>query len=651
MAHPRVAVLVALAMLVVPATALAGDDHTSANVQGITIENDEQHETRIELPVQGGPEEVGAWNDPYEAEIPAVNLAVLPGGQLIYYDGVEADPDEDGPTELHFIHEAEPQRAESRVADVEEDGLVVEQPSPADGGAFDLFCSGTTVTPEGLAIAPGATDWYTLDQDAPDNLYTPLKGLDQTMVFQPDPVQGDDWVEGPAMEDARWYPSALQLPDGDTLVASGIQTLFYPNTYSTLLERLDPDALDQGYETIDPSIEVANGVQVDQNVLPETPETGFAPADETHQGLPNLPMYPRLHVIPGGPHEGEVLYPANGDVWAPFGYHPGQEVFSHFQTLDPDTGTWEVHERAEVTHRNLGSVVPLMVDADEPEPRYLSFGGTFQQSAIATPTAEIVDASGEQITSSMTDAMEFPRWSVNGVLLPDGSVVAVGGSTYDNVLAYGSPNVGPLNAERFVPSEDGTDGEWERLPGMQDTRAYHSSAVLLPDARVAVGGHVPLPAFHDAQRSNGNAQPNDSTIQTYEPAYLHHGDESRPAIQTEGFEADLPGAATEALELPADEAEVTIEVEDAEHGLDSLVLVRPSAASHQYNADQLGVELTVTDTDIVEDGSGTVTFETPSDLALPPGHYMLFANEDTPEQVYPSKAAWVALGDEVGLDG
>jgi hypothetical protein len=649
MSRRALALVVALAMLVVPAQAIASDGHNGAEIQGTTVENDEQHETRIQLPVDGGPQDVGTWNDPVEAEIPAVNLALLPGGKLLYYDGVEADQDQDGATDLHFIWNATPKKAESRVAEFTDDGeLAVERPSPVDGGTFDLFCSGTTISPESLAVAPGATEWYTLDQPAPENLYTPLKGMDQTMIFQPDPLGDEDWVEGPDMGDARWYPSALQLPDGDTLVASGIQTLFYPNTYSTLLETYDPDQPADGWQPIDASIEVADGVDVPANAIPEPAETGLAPVDETHRSVPNLPMYPRLHVIPAGPHEGEVLYTANGDAWAPFGWHPGEEVWSYMQTLDTQTGTWEVHERAEIGHRNIGTVVPLMFDAENPEPRYLSLGGTFQQSGVATPTSEIVDASGETVTSELTDSMTFPRWSVNGVLLPDGSVVALGGSTYDNVLAYGAPSVGPLNAERFVPSEDG-GGEWELLPGMEDVRAYHSTAVLLPDASVAVAGHVPLPAFHDAQRSTlGNPQPNDTTIETYEPAYLHHGDETRPEIRTAGFQNDLPGEAN-ALAIPDDRQEVTVHLDNVEHGLDSLVLVRPGAATHQYNADQLGVELDVVDQDL-QGGSGTVTFEAPHDLAIPPGHYMLFANEDTPDNVYPSEAAWVALGDEVSLD-
>jgi hypothetical protein len=634
-------------MLTVPASAIAGDGHNAIEAEGVAVENDDQHETSIALPADPG---TGSWGPELDGEVPAVNLAVLPGGQILYYSGVEADESEDEATDLHFIWNATPIQGRSRVATIDGDSMSVATPTPASGGYYDLFCSGTTVTPEGLTLAPGATEYYTLDDEPPANLLTPLKGWNQTLLFPLDPVGDDDrdWIQGPDMADDRWYPSALQLPDGDTLVASGIQTLFYPHTYSTKLETFDPDEPAKGWETMDTSFRVGPAT-VDQNLAPE-PDTGVQLADETHQGLPNLPMYPRLHVIPSGPNAGEVLYTSNGDSWGPFGHHPTQAAWGHFQTLDPDYGEWELHPRSNVGHRHLGTTVPMMVDAEDPEPRYLSFGGTIQQSTAATPTTEIVDASGEIVTSQPTDPMTIPRWSVNGVLLPDGSALAIGGSTYDNVVAYGSPTVGPLNVERFVPNEDGTGGVWEMGPAMESLRAYHSTAVLLPDGRVLVGGHVPLPAFHDAQRSNGNAQPTDETFQIYEPGYLDRPDETRPSVSVDASAeaaVDLPGGT--ALHVPEDQATFTLSVDGLEHGLDSVVLRKPGATTHQYNADQLGVEANVVDTDLT-DGSGTVTVEAPHDLAIPPGHYMTFVNEDTPEGTYPSKAAWVALGDDVTGD-
>lgn len=669
-------VLVAALMLLVPVMpAFAGDGVTTVSQSGVEVTNNEHHETEIALPAEGGPEEKGRWLGPIEGEAPAVNLALLPGGKLLYYSGVEANESKDGATDLHFMWEAAPIQGRSRVLNLSEltyteDGVLagpgaVTTPTPSDGGYLDVFCSGTSITPEGTAVAPGATTYHTIDE-ADDSTGSfskaPVHGWNQSMLFPNDPVddESDDWIRGPDMSVHRWYPSALQLPDGDTLVVSGIRALFWPQTYNTLLETFDSDAPDDGWEDIEPSFKVADGVTIPQrtlNALSESDnnmtDTGAAFVDETHQGIPNVPMYPRLHVVPDGPHKGKVLYGSNGDVWGPFGHHPNQELFSHFQTLDTQYGTWEFHARSNAGTRNLGTTVPLMEDAtdDDAEAKFLSFGGTLQQSLQATATTEIIDASGDLITSTLTDPMEFPRWTVNGVLLPDGSVLSIGGSTYDNVLMHGSPNVAPLNIERFVPNEDQSGGEWERLPAMNSSRAYHSTALLLPDGRVIVGGHVPLPAFHHHQRTTlGNSQPRDSTFEIYEPPYLHHEDETRPEIQ-DPVADDLPRSNGEPIRLADFGESVELTVENLEKGIDSITLMRPGSATHQYTADQFGIELD--HTVLQEDGDEKtiqVDIPTKSQLEVPPGHYLLFVNEDADDGIYPSEAAWLGLGEDVAGD-
>ncbi len=653
----RSIILITACLLVAPALVSSAAAHAGTPETELPqVQDNEYQERGILLPTQGGPEDIGQILDPIEGEVAAVSLAVLPGGDLLYYSGAEADQTRDGPTDLHFISQAHPKPAESRVMSLDtvtEDHVQydVRTPTPSHGGPADIFCSGITLMSNGNALAPGATHWHTLDEDPPNNLYTPLKGGEQTLLYDPaheDAAPGDQggsWHQTDDMAQPRWYPSALQLPSGDALVASGVQTLFFPNTYNTLLETFDPTTETWTVHD-DIGLEIADGATVPQNTLPQTPNTGLAFIDETHQGLPNLPMYPRLHVLPGGPHQGDVLYAANGDVWAPFGHHPNQPLFGHMQTLDLDEGHWTLHETSPFNLRNLGASVPLMVDAENPEPRYLSFGGTLHQSTLATDTAEIIDASQDTVTSHPTDSMDLPRWTANGVLLPDGSVIAAGGSVFDNVMAFSAPTMGPLNLERFVPDETGTDGEWERLPGMEDVRAYHSSAVLLDDGRVLLGGHVPLPAFHDAQRTHMNPQHVDTTFEIYEPAYLHHEDEDRPRILVSELGPRNPAHA------PAEDASVdltasfgdTIEVpvENLDEGLDSVVLMKPGSATHQFTADQMGITVSAS---VVDQGQGASVVEveipSPEQASLVPGAYMLFVNEDAGEGVFPSKAAWL----------
>ena len=71
--------------------------------------------------------------------------------------------------------------------------------------------------------------------------------------------------------------------------------------------------------------------------------------------------------------------------------------------------------------------------------------------------------------------MAFPRYQHNLLVLPDGPVFAVGGST----IIDQSSHSGTLAAEIWNPITE----TWSSLASMRDPRMYHSTAVLLPDGR------------------------------------------------------------------------------------------------------------------------------------------------------------------------
>ncbi len=589
-------------------------------------------ETTVTLATSSNdPSDIGQLLGPFEGEEPMVNLAVLPGGRIMYYSGIESDQDGDGDTDLQFMWQSHPEQGKSRLMDltVNEDGeavYTIQTPNPEDGGHHDLFCSGTTVAPDGTVVTTGATEYHTLDDDFPENTYAPLLGMDQTLLF--DSEGAGTWTQGPDMDANRWYPSAIQLPDGRTMVLSGIDTLFMPQTHNSLVETFDPAEPEAGWTSMDTSIA---GLDTDGS-LDDAPETGIRWIDNIHDEVPNLPMYPRVFVVPSGPHEGEVFYSTAGDYWGPFGEHPVEGIWNNLQTLDTETGEWTLHGPSVFGGRQLGTTVPLIYDhADDYAAHYLTFGGTLQRVLTATSTAEIVDASGEELTKDAVEPMHLPRWSHNGVLLPDGSVLAVGGSTFDNVVMHGAPTMSPHNLERYIPGdEDPAEGHWELLAPLENPRAYHSSSALLPDGRVLIGGHVPLPAFHHQQRENGNPQPYDSTFELYEPPYLHL-DGTRPVITAEGFEDEAYGGT---IDVPVENLEGSAEV----------VLIRPGATTHGFDADQRGVSLEITKR--VDNPTETVlTVQLPPNANVaPPGSYMLFVNEDVDGEAMPSEAAWLEIG-------
>ena len=140
---------------------------------------------------------------------------------------------------------------------------------------------------------------------------------------------------------------------------------------------------------------------------------------------------------------------------------------------------------------------------------------------------------------------------------------------------------------------------------------YHSSAVLLPDGRVVVGGG----------EASGRLR-----AQVYSPPYLFNG--SRPTISS------APGTAaygtTFAISSPQ-AASVT-----------SVALLRPTAATHALDMNQRYVPLAFT-----RSGTTLVATAPASGGVAPPGDYMLVLKNSTG---VPSVASWVRIGTAAALE-
>ena len=118
----------------------------------------------------------------------------------------------------------------------------------------------------------------------------------------------------------------------------------------------------------------------------------------------------------------------------------------------------------------------------------------------ATNTAEIIDFSMPTPSWSYTTSMEYPRVHANAVLLPDGTVLVVGG------CRKGLATYLVAAAELFDPVSQ----TWTEMASLQALKAHHSTALLLPDGRVwSAGGtqRVPLQTY----------------AQIYSPPYLFKG--------------------------------------------------------------------------------------------------------------------------------
>ena len=268
-------------------------------------------------------------------------------------------------------------------------------------------------------------------------------GTERTAFFDPDT---GTWSAGPSMAVPRWYPTLATLPDGDSLILSGDQAPGVPNG---LMERLDV-----GARTI-----------------------SAEPASATKTMI----SYPRMFGLP----DGRMI-------------RVGSEQRTMF--YNPSTSTWTTGPAMLHGSRVRGSFV-LLPGLD----RILAIGGAPGVTAATTASTEVLDLSSSTPSWQASGSMHEPRRNFNAVLLPDGSVLAIGGnrgtSLYDDPV---------LSTESYDPAT----GKWSLMASQAAPRAYHSTAVLLPDGRVLSAG-----------QTSGTQQ---TTAEIYSPPYLFSG--TRPTI-------------------------------------------------------------------------------------------------------------------------
>jgi hypothetical protein len=183
--------------------------------------------------------------------------------------------------------------------------------------------------------------------------------------------------------------------------------------------------------------------------------------------------------------------------------------------------------------------------------------------------------------------MAFARRYSTATLLPDGTVLATGGT---RLGGFNNGAGAILEAEVWNPVTE----HWATLAPMDVKRVYHSTAVLLQDGRVLVaGGGQPAP---EHGIDNRNAQ-------TFSPPYLFKGPRptiaSAPAIAKYGqpFAVNTPNAAA----------------------ITAVNWIRLPSATHAFDQNQRINRLTFVRQ------SSWLDVTPPADSRLaPPGHYMLF---------------------------
>jgi hypothetical protein len=209
-----------------------------------------------------------------------------------------------------------------------------------------------------------------------------------------------------------------------------------------------------------------------------------------------------------------------------------------------------------------------------------------QGTGNSANTTFVLDTTQPTPTWQQLPAMAYPRSFLNLTELPDGSVLATGGETDKN---GGSIANAVYAAELWSPQTQ----TWTTMSSMKTPREYHSTALLLPDARVLVSGM----GFDFGQ------VPDETNAEIYSPPYLFKG--ARPTISSAPAQVSYG-------------ANFTVTTPDFA-SISKVVLIRTGATTHFFDQNTRYVPLAFQQTT-----SGlTVTGPVDGNLA-PPGHYMLF---------------------------
>jgi hypothetical protein len=300
--------------------------------------------------------------------------------------------------------------------------------------------------------------------------------------------------------------------------------------------------------------------------------------------------YPRLHLL------------TNGLV-----LHTGPSAGA--RTFNPATGTWS----AVITnHPNLNesrmygtSVMLPLRPQDGYAARILVTGGN---TSSPTAGAHILDTSLPSWSWRAVPSLDQPRVTHHTVLLPNGKVLTVGGSS-----AFQKPSTAAMNALLFDPASE----TWSPAGTIAFPRLYHSTAILLPDGTVWLGGDNPKPGVWQ------------NKMEIYKPPYL---------FTSTGAAAPRPTISASPAVVGYG-APFSVSTPQAQ-SISQVVLVRPGSVTHSFDMEQRLVELQFTK------GAGTLTVTSPpSVLIAPPGYYMLFVLD---QNGVPSVSKFIRISENPG---
>jgi hypothetical protein len=321
--------------------------------------------------------------------------------------------------------------------------------------------------------------------------------------------------------------------------------------------------------------------------------------------------YPYKHVLPDLPH-----FAQQDRHWG------GKILYTGAEVAGTNQRESRIHDPsgAAISSFPLGgnSCIPGSTSVQYQPGKFLKFGGGGLPSRAAV-VLDLTDPDEDAPQWRGAGTTSMRRHFSSGVLLPDGSVIASGGTMRG---VDGDPNSGGEINERYftVYTTDLFDPDtetWCRLadvPALPDgdeelptLRGYHSVSFLMRDGRMLLG----------AGGFTTNVD-NHFNYQIYYPPYLFRG--PRPEIdvdatQVSGYPDVPPGMQTGSTFTIDRKNQVPIE---------RVTMIKLASSTHNWDMEQRFVNLGIEQ----NNGSSLVVSTPPSTCYATPGPYMLFALSD-----------------------
>ena len=338
------------------------------------------------------------------------------------------------------------------------------------------FCSGGTFLRNGSLLSVGGNGpLAAIDPTIADG-FRGIRALRRSLNDKK--LDGEGFDEMSNLSTSRWYPSVQTLSDGKIFVASGS------------LNGLDPTRAKNNNPTYE--FLSADGA----------PIADSEPLDILVRSQPYY-MYPFMHLLRTGDmfifvsKSSELWSPSTKDTGAVFPDLPGD-----YRTY-PNTGT---------------SVLLPLSSANDWDPEVLICGGGAYQD-LTSPTDPSCGriAPLEKNADWEMDAMPEGRGMLEGILIPDGTVVFLNGCSR-GAQGFGLGRDPARKALLYNPKA--TLGKrWTRLAASPIPRVYHSVALLLLDGTILIAGSNPVeqPVL---KKSKANPFITEFRIEIYTPPYL-----------------------------------------------------------------------------------------------------------------------------------